>query len=335
MVNREQITNNVPTKLSAAVTTTGQTTFQVASGLNFPKVGNFRIMIGSEICIVTNVTQNSFVPATWTVTRAAEGTTASTYAIDTPINFVITQSSLRNWFSMDTRQTGTIATHPLYPPEKGDFFVPSDSFYTMVAFDGVSWKFLINGKAMTPPNFSDNVWTLESPDTNFTYASTYKAPILYSSAPAYSIHSFYRPIPATPYNMTIACVPHLTVTNYMTTGLCWRSSTGQYCLFGHGINNGSSQWWRYYNWNSYTSYSGDISNGNPPPSWYHGSVVWMRIRDDGTNRLAQFSGNGINWTTLGSTGRTTFLTPTYFGVHLSDNGVAANMGNTILHLEIS
>ena len=334
MTNREQITNNVPTTLSSAVTTTGQTTFTVTSGLNFPKVGNFRIMIGSEICIVTNVTQNSFVPATWTVTRGAEGTTASTYASGTPINFVVTQSSLRNWFA-DPRSSGAMSTWPYYPPEKGDFFIPTDSFYTMVAFDGSAWKFLVNGKALTPPNFSN--WSVETQDSNFTLTTTSKASIIYDATPSYGIHSYYTTVPAsTPYNLTIACLPHWFISNYMHVGLCWRSSTGQYCLFGLGSNNGFSTWWRYYNFNSATSYNGDIANGEIPPVWYHGPLVWMRIRDNGTNRLAQVSSNGINWTSLGSTARASFFTPTYFGVHIGDNSnSASNFGNTIVHLDIS
>lgn len=335
MPNREQITNNVPTTLSTAVTTTGQTTFTVTSGLNFPKIGNFRIMIGSEICIVTNVTQNSFVPATWTVTRAVEGTTASTYAVGTPINFVVTQSSLGNFFR-DTRQSSTIASIPYSPPVKGDFFIPTDSFYTLVAFDGSAWKFLVNGRAMSPPTFSDGTWTLESPTASFSADTTRRASILYAPTPAYGVHAYYKTAPTPPYNLTIACQPHLFMTSYSSVGLGWRSTSGQYSIFTNGINNGSGPMWRWMNWNSYIAFNNDITFSlNFIPMWLHGPLVWMRVRDDGTNRSILVSSNGVNWTSLTSQTRTAFLTPTYMCVYFGDNGAATNTGNTILSLELT
>lgn len=292
-------------------------------------------MIGSEICIVTAVTFNSFVPATWTVTRGAEGTTASTYAIDTPVNFVVTQSSLRNYLQLDRRQMGDISTIPYKPPEKGDFFIPQDSFYTMVAFDGNGWKFLINGRALTPPNLVD--WTLEGPSTT-TVDITRKAAILINNAPVYSIHAYYRPAPSTPYNLTVAFLPHLVMNSNNTVGIGWRSSATppQYSLYSTGVSNGNSLIWRWYNWTTYNAYNSDYTNGTALPTMMHGPLAWMRIRDDGTNRLIYHSSNGINWTSVGSVARTNFMTPTYICLHVSDAQVTTTpIGNNIIHMEIT
>ncbi|HLX32336.1 MAG TPA: hypothetical protein VKR79_06140 [Gaiellaceae bacterium] len=76
------------TTLSAAITTTGQTTIHVNSSSGYPASGPFVVTIGSEEMNVTNVTGT-----TWTVTRGYNGTTASTYSIGTTITAGFTSAT--------------------------------------------------------------------------------------------------------------------------------------------------------------------------------------------------------------------------------------------------
>ena len=66
----ERFANLASTTLAATIND-GQTTIAVASAALFPTLPQFRILIGSELMIVTHVSGT-----TWTVTRATEGTAA-------------------------------------------------------------------------------------------------------------------------------------------------------------------------------------------------------------------------------------------------------------------
>ena len=331
MPNRELYCNDTSTTLSSAVTTTGQTIFTVTSGLNFPKVGNFRILIGTEICIVTAVAFSTFTPATWTVTRAAEGTTAATYAIGTRIDFFITQQSLMNIFG-DSHRTDVIANYKFTPPRKGDIFIPQNSMYTMLVYDGDKWIFLINGRAMTPPNV-DN-WILDSrSDANCTATIANNYLRLADPATAYGIHTLYRPAPATPYKFTVAVLAEFFVTGHASVGIGWKSNSGQYTIWGDGSYYGN--WYeRYYRFNAYNNYNGDYMSAQVNPIWQHGPLMWMRLSDDGTTKAILISSNGVTWIHRYDLARTDFMSPDNIALQISDaNGPPLALN--VVHMEIS
>src|SRR6185312_7740195 len=64
------------TTLSAAITTTGQTTINVTSAAGFPGSGNYQVQIDSEVLTVTGGQGTT----TWTVTRGQNGSTAATHS---------------------------------------------------------------------------------------------------------------------------------------------------------------------------------------------------------------------------------------------------------------
>lgn len=103
----ELYTNNASTTLSAAITTTGQTSITVTSTAPFPAavtgVSQFRVMIDSEILIVTNVSGT-----TWTVSRGAESTTAATHINGTAVIHIVTAAAIRN-LTGDDIANGTVA----------------------------------------------------------------------------------------------------------------------------------------------------------------------------------------------------------------------------------
>lgn len=67
------------------------TSLDVASASSFPAGGNFRILIDTELMLVTAVASNTF-----TVTRGVEGTTAASHADVAPVTHVVTAASLAN-----------------------------------------------------------------------------------------------------------------------------------------------------------------------------------------------------------------------------------------------
>lgn len=58
--------------------------------------------------------------------------------------------------------------------------------------------------------------------------------------------------------------------------------------------------------------------------------LWMQVQDDNTNRIYRISTDGLNWLTLRSVTRTTFLTPDEYGVCIF-NSTAGNATMSCLY----
>lgn len=135
MVAFERIVNSAETTLNGGITS-GATTLIVASAGAFPSEGVFRIIIDSELMIVTSVSGTTF-----TVTRGAESTLAASHSNGVGIAAVVTRDSLNRIVS---ERTNNFA--PSRPPyriadasgnllTKSDFTV-KDTDATMTLTDG-------------------------------------------------------------------------------------------------------------------------------------------------------------------------------------------------------
>lgn len=107
--------------------------------------------------------------------------------------------------------------------------------------------------------------------------------------------------------------------NYSRHGVyLWESSSSKFIMMGPLWNGNFSIVTE--NWNSTTSPTASFSgqyylqgasgtSGGSDGGFPH----WFRIRDNGTNRIMDFSFNGLDWVQLRSESRTTFITPDYIG----------------------
>lgn len=84
----EQFANNASSTLSSGISS-GATSLSVASASAFPSSGNFRILIDSEIFLVTAVSGTTF-----TVTGAQESTTAASHSSGTTVTHIVTAGGL-------------------------------------------------------------------------------------------------------------------------------------------------------------------------------------------------------------------------------------------------
>lgn len=84
----ELFANNAATTLNGGINNS-VTTITVTSAAAFPSTGNFRIMVDSEIMLVTAVSTNDF-----TVTRGAESTSAASHLTGVAVTQVITKAGL-------------------------------------------------------------------------------------------------------------------------------------------------------------------------------------------------------------------------------------------------
>lgn len=332
---RELYVNDFPTALQDPITTVGETTIVVEDGTTYPKTGNFRVIIETEILIVTAVApiSGAYAPATWTVTRGAEGTTAATHTAGTRIDAIVTAGALDRF--KDCVSTSVISDYNAnLTPRIGDFFIPSNSFYTMVVYTQNGWRFLMNGRIMNPPSFDNTFIGTASPDFTESVDTSLKTLIMYNPTPAYSIHMRYRVAPDPPYTCTAAFIPHYFFAGFVNCGLGWMDETFKAHITGIGIASSPTRIFRSYYWNNLSTYSGNVTYVDAPAMCYHGPVVWMQLTDDGVNRAWKVSSNGLTWSQVGTVSRTTFLTPYYIGIQHSDD-TANPHGMTVLHWEIT
>lgn len=86
----EQFANNAATTLGAAIESVDGTSITVSSATGFPASAQYRILIDSEIMIVTA----GAATTTWTVTRGAESTTGATHENGAAVTHVLTAGAL-------------------------------------------------------------------------------------------------------------------------------------------------------------------------------------------------------------------------------------------------
>jgi len=118
--------------------------------------------------------------------------------------------------------------------------------------------------------------------------------------------------PARPYTITARVKILYESTN--AAGILWReSSSGRLATLGVGFTGHQIS---SSNWTNPTSFSAHIvqktlaslNNG-----LMLGGDIWLRITEDNTNRITQWSFDGIKWRTLTTVGRTTTMTADQVG----------------------
>lgn len=131
--------------------------------------------------------------------------------------------------------------------------------------------------------------------------------------------------PGTPYQVVARFTIAPLATNFVGGGLCWRdSASGKIQSWGHLYSGAVAM--ASQNWNSATSFS-----ANQIAAISSAPVPWWRLVDDGTNRKCDVSSDGVNWVTVGSFARTTFITPDQVGFFVNTNTVSRDITMTVHH----
>lgn len=118
--------------------------------------------------------------------------------------------------------------------------------------------------------------------------------------------------PATPYMITAAVVSVNDGSNFNTGGLCFReSSSGKLHIFSLGTHSSAlpELILQSVKYTDPSTYSSGYTTGICPVL----GLTWLRIADDGANRICSLSPDGQNWITVHSVGRTDFLTANEVG----------------------
>jgi hypothetical protein len=322
----ELYTNDPSTTLNGAITS-GDLALTVTSATGFPGGGNFRIRIDNEIILVTAVASNVF-----TITRGAEGTTAASHSNGATINHYLTAGAL-DAIRSDMCKSGTLASLPsatkagnLYYPTDGTGFIHfRDNGSTMEPWYGAR-------KLTSPPTTG---WTWDNQSTATVTSTNEGLRFSVPAAAGQNCRVYYRTAPATPYTITAAFVPDVMFDNYMGFSLLFRenSSTKMQALeLYHDTSAQSTTNIAPIKWNSPTSAVGSYVTFSYIPM---NPVVWMRITDNGTNRLSYLSNTGVDWSLIHSVGRTDFLTADQVGIEVHSENSTSPYGATLIHWEVS
>lgn len=196
-----------------------------------------------------------------------------------------------------------------------DFSAGSKDVFMTGAADHVADRLGI----YTPPVDADFSWVNQGVATITQLGKT----LHLSAATAGASDNFRMRVknaPSTPYVITIAWLPIFKPDNYPGGGLFFReSSSGKihlWALYHESIQTGGIQAivGRY---NDFTTYAGTNDFTGPGMALYVSNPIWMRIADDGTDRIFSFSRDGVNFVTVATVGNTTFLTADQVGFYVN------------------
>ena len=228
-----------------------------------------------------------------------------------------------NQFRIDASQTGAYASLPSTTGQKqGNRYKCTDSPYEFI-FDGSAWQAYLHGMNVGVPPASLSASGNWVNQASASVAVANGIPQITDTANENSIHGFFITAPSTPY----------TITALLSFSMAATSGSGNYPNCGIGFSDGTKfELLAIYpgtlqvlgvpfvvmdKWTNSTTYGSALATAAVAAI---APMLWLRIKDDGTNRLFSVSTDGVNWTQVGTEGRTTYLTATKVGWFIRTQG---------------
>lgn len=294
---REQFANNAVDELDGSIDAS-QTTFDVLDASAFPTDGDFRILVESEIMLVTGVSSETF-----TVIRGYEGTTGASHSSSATVTLLLTEGAISRLIT-DSVPWGYLSARPPLGRivDENDAVIDTSDF---------SWIYQGNAVAVDRPGFMH----IE----DFTGAGNH------------FIRGLFRNAPATPYSLTV-CLDGVVYPTGAFPGFgiaFYESGTGKLVTLSVDIQGAETLavgYWTTVTSNSSTPFSQDWMRNRGP--------IWWRISDDGTNLKFESALNGMDWKTLFNPLRGAFLTtgPDQVGFYVNRGNNSSDQGAIdILH----
>jgi len=272
---REQFANNAADTLNGAINNS-VTSLAVNSASEFPTDGNFRIIIESEILLVTAVSTNTF-----TVVRGQEGTTAASHSSGAVVTQILTKDSIDRGGKDNVTLWGYSGLPPLNK---------------LVGTDG-----------STILTSSDFTWVNQGTTVVTDQGGTVAMRLPTSSGENVRVQK--RAAPSTPYSLVAAVRVLAFREGIPSVGIGFReSSTGELVVLAFSNDGTQENRFIVYKFNSATSFSAAYSGlGTSTHCLFIASEVWLKITDNGTNLIFYASPDGVEWAQLFSISRTDFM----------------------------
>jgi hypothetical protein len=170
---------------------------------------------------------------------------------------------------------------------------------------------------------------------NTTTFGTVSGKTLSTGSETFNVRGRVISAPATPYSITIGVIPQFngidSGTNHNAmAGLFFRQSSDDKMQGFHVtlIDGGSSDLHlstaKFTNSTTFSAQYKDVLARVIP---YRGGLIWLRVTDNGTNRICSYSMDGVNFFDFHSVSRTDFLTADQVGIFVNansnDNAISA------------
>jgi hypothetical protein len=292
---REQFKNNSTSTLNGAINNS-VTTITVADGSQFPADGNFRIIVETELMLVTARSTNDL-----TVVRGIEGSTPASHSDSAVVTHIVTDASF-NRLVRDSVVLGgdDSPAPPLNTLVSADSITPLTSAdFTQTNFGGVASVLDQAGTILlrAPGDAGDNhrILTVAAPSAPWTLIAALQVFAMTEDAGSSQNH-----------------------------GIVLReSSTGKLYSLALNRNSTAPQRFALDRWTNETTFSGNAwRNTNPI---FHSDVLWLKVEDNNTNLLFSLSDDGVNWVQVFSESRTQFMftAPNQCGITSNNRGSAA------------
>lgn len=210
----------------------------------------------------------------------------------------------------------------------GTLFVPTDG-YPLAISNGSAWQVFVDGYRCTnPPAVGDFTGINNGAETTFAADGDGLALSQMGTNLATALYVAYvKALPAAPYALTVGIdVAYLHPIAVSAFGI----------VLTDGTNPATSKVTDFL-WNTTPNWviakmanmtAGHVAYTQGVPSFSMNTArMFLRLRDDNTNRYYEISNNGRNWGTIYSVGRTDYLTPTHGGLIIgqSTTAVATNV----------
>jgi len=195
----------------------------------------------------------------------------------------------------------------------GNLFFPTDANF-MERDNGSTWDRW--GPIMPMGTVPTTGWSWDNQGTVSVTAQYGGLTFYYVHGAENQVHLYHRTLPGTPYIITAAFSYLNTFAEETSLGMVWRqSSNGRLVTHGYRIETTANTNVRnqVLKWNSSASTSGTAYVDLTAPNLGFWTHLFLRIADDGTNRTAWSSDDGIQWKRWHSIGRTDHVTADQYG----------------------
>lgn len=331
----EKTANASRTTLNGAIDNS-TTSVVVTSASTFPSSGNFRIIIDSEIMLVTTVSSNTF-----TVTRAQESTAAASHVNGSNVIHILTSGGL-NQIRADTISSGAVASLPTVGTS-GRIYVATDDDY-FFQDNGSTWSAFGPHMALTPPPaaWTGYTWTNQGGGT-LTARTNGSSTFSCASQNGDNLRMFLKNYPGTPWTITAGCITSTYgQNNNNRCGLCIYDGTKvvDWSFYSNNAADGvAGPCFIAGKWTNVTTYSANytLNTGyNILSTPLMSPMIFLRLQDTGSLRVFSISNDGLNYMTVLSQANNDFIaSPTKLGFYVNSNnnaGSGTTMYMTVLHL---
>lgn len=222
-------------------------------------------------------------------------------------------------------QTDTEANTPSSGQLTGDLFLPSNGFWAK-RYSGSAWVPWGPLFPLTAPVSGD--FTAVNGGGTSSLTTTYGGMVLADSTSTGSdnIRIYKKSAPSTPYTITAAILLVADLADAspgFDGGLCFRqSSDGKLHVFGLSVNSTRQARLVGVKYTNPTTFSAGYFDYDFVSAGFASAVVWLRIADNGTNRICSISADGQTWQAIHTIGRTDFLTADEVGLYIDPWGCA-------------